>query len=126
MVSAPFSLCTRENDVAYMMMDGIFSPGYIVFKDKESVEKALAENGAAFEDKHLRVDKVEQDGKKDTKRSVFVGNVNFKASEEDLRSFFKDCGDVSNVRLVRDKTLNIGKGFGFVQFKVFLLLLLTA
>ena len=82
------------------------------------MEKALAENGASFEDKHLRVDKVVQDGKKDTKRSVFVGNVNFKASEEDVRSFFKDCGEVSNVRLVRDKTLNIGKGFGFVQFMV--------
>lgn len=39
-------------------------------------------------------------------------------SEEDLRQHFTDCGDIEDIRLVRDKATGIGKGFGYVRFKV--------
>jgi len=88
-----------------------------VFKEAESVEKALGENGSEFEGKHIRVDRVGQEVKADNKRSIFIGNVNFKATEEEVRTFFKDCGEIANVRLIRDKKVNVGKGFGYVLFK---------
>lgn len=54
----------------------------------------------------------------DRKRSVFVGSLPFDAEEEELWKFFADCGAIDNVRLIRDKKTNIGKGIGYVQFTV--------
>lgn len=51
------------------------------------------------------------------KKSVFVGNLSFDAQEEDLWNFFKDSGDIENVRIIRDKKTNLGKGFAYVQFQ---------
>ncbi|CDS08395.1 hypothetical protein LRAMOSA09758 [Lichtheimia ramosa] len=89
---------------------------YIVYKSKESADKALAMNGQLFMDKHLRVDNAANPKPYDRKRSVFVGNLPFDAEEEELWEFFADCGAIDNVRLVRDKKTNIGKGIGYVQF----------
>ncbi|KAJ3017969.1 UNVERIFIED_CONTAM: Nucleolar protein 12, partial [Siphonaria sp. JEL0065] len=84
--------------------------------DKASVEKALALNGHIFEGKHIRVDKAQKSEVNDTKQSIFLGNLSFDVAEEAIWEFFKDCGDIKNVRVVRDKKTNIGKGFGYVQF----------
>jgi len=48
---------------------------------------------------------------------VFVGNLSFDAQEEDLWNFFKDSGDIENVRIIRDSKTNLGKGFAYVQFQ---------
>ncbi|KAI7875173.1 RNA-binding domain-containing protein [Lichtheimia hyalospora FSU 10163] len=89
---------------------------YIVYKSKESADKALAMNGQVFMEKHLRVDNAANPKPHDRKRSVFVGSLPFDAEEEELWEFFADCGAIDNVRLIRDKKTNIGKGIGYVQF----------
>ena len=38
--------------------------------------------------------------------------------EEALSEFFAPCGEILNVRVIRDSTTGIGKGFGYVLFKV--------
>jgi len=43
--------------------------------------------------------------------------LSFDAQEEDLWNFFKDSGDIENVRIIRDKKTNLGKGFAYVQFQ---------
>ncbi|KND02361.1 uncharacterized protein SPPG_02831 [Spizellomyces punctatus DAOM BR117] len=99
-----------------------FHPGrdtlnaYIVYGEKESVEKALVENGKLFMGKHIRVDRSVKDNKHDVKRSVFVGALPFDINEEAVRAHFSQCGDIEYVRLIRDKTTNVGKGIGYVQF----------
>jgi hypothetical protein len=40
------------------------------------------------------------------------------ASEEELRAVLEPCGDIENVRIVRDASVNLGKGFAFVTFVV--------
>lgn len=40
------------------------------------------------------------------------------ANEEEVREIFQDCGAIENVRIVRDKELGSGKGFGYVNFEV--------
>lgn len=40
------------------------------------------------------------------------------ANEEEVRDIFLDCGAIENVRIVRDKELGSGKGFGYVNFQV--------
>ena len=49
---------------------------------------------------------------------MFVGNLPFDVQDEDLYTHFTRCGEIEFVRVVRDKKTNIGKGFGYVQFKV--------
>lgn len=90
---------------------------YIVFSNKEEAEKACKLNGVVFMDKHLRVDGASNDRQHDRKRSVFLGGLPFDTEEEELWTFFKDCGDIESVRAVRDKITNVGKGFGYVQFR---------
>lgn len=38
-------------------------------------------------------------------------------AEEDLWKTFEVCGEIVSVRIVRDGKTNIGKGFGYVNFK---------
>ena len=93
---------------------------YIVFKEAAAVAAAASQmNGYLFEDKHLRVDAAANAHKPvDHKRSVFVGNVPFVATDEDLRTVFAECGAVEAVRIVRDPITNVGKGFAFIMFAV--------
>jgi nucleolar protein 12 len=51
----------------------------------------------------------------DNKKAVFLGNLNFKTQEEDIMKLFSKCWEGENVRLVRDATTGIGKGFGYVN-----------
>lgn len=90
---------------------------YAVFDKPENARLALALNGTLFEDFHLRVDSVSHPGKQDNKRSIFVGNLDFEIDEEPLWRHFGGCGEIEYVRIVRDSKTNVGKGFGYVQFK---------
>ncbi|KAI9476788.1 Nucleolar protein 12 [Coemansia sp. RSA 989] len=89
---------------------------YVEYMDEESAQKALQLNGTEFEDKHIRVDIASNDKAHDSKRSVFVGNLDFAAEEEELWKHFGSCGTVENVRIIRDAKTNLGKGFAYVQF----------
>ena len=43
-------------------------------------------------------------------RSIFVRNVDFKASAEELKDHFKECGVISRVTLLSDKMTSQPKG----------------
>ncbi|CCH40528.1 Nucleolar protein 12 [Wickerhamomyces ciferrii] len=92
---------------------------YIVFKEKDAARKSLEANGKVLFDLHLRVDSVSHPSKIDNKRTIFVGNLDFEEKEEELWNIFSECGEIESVRIVRDSTTNMGKGFGYVQFKDF-------
>jgi len=49
-------------------------------------------------------------------RVVFVGNIAYEATEEDLRGFFSQVGPVSSFRLVLDHESKKPRGFGFCDF----------
>ncbi|GMM49171.1 Nop12 protein [Starmerella bacillaris] len=89
---------------------------YIVYKTKDQFyEKLNSMNLVKFMDHNLFVDKV--NARMASKQAVFVGNLPFDAGEQQLYEHFRDCGNVQNVRVVRDKKYNIGKGFAYVQFE---------
>lgn len=92
---------------------------YIVFKSQPDARKALEANGKVLINLHIRVDSVSHPAKIDNKRTIFVGNLDFEEKEEELWKIFGECGEVESVRIVRDSTTNMGKGFGYVQFKDF-------
>jgi len=47
---------------------------------------------------------------------IFVGNLAFNTTEEQLRVIFSTVGPVAGVRIVTDKETNKSKGFAFVEF----------
>ncbi len=46
---------------------------------------------------------------------LFVGNLPFSASEEELKAAFTDFGAVDNVKIIIDKFSGRSRGFGFVE-----------
>jgi cold-inducible RNA-binding protein len=46
---------------------------------------------------------------------LYVGNVSFKATEEDVRDLFSQAGEVVSVRLIKDAATGRLRGFGFVE-----------
>jgi RNA recognition motif-containing protein len=47
--------------------------------------------------------------------NIYVANIPFKASEDELRELFEQHGDVTSVKIVLDKVTNRSRGFGFVE-----------
>jgi cold-inducible RNA-binding protein len=45
---------------------------------------------------------------------LYVGNLDFKVTENDLRTAFGACGTVMEVTLVKDRATGRPRGFGFV------------
>ncbi|CAN6587185.1 unnamed protein product [Malus baccata var. baccata] len=50
-----------------------------------------------------------------TSKTLFAGNLNFRIEEHDLRNFFKDAGEVVDIRFASDPEGKF-KGFGHVEF----------
>jgi RNA recognition motif-containing protein len=46
--------------------------------------------------------------------NIYVGNLDYKVNEDDLRGIFGKYGSVSDVRIITDKFNGRSKGFGFV------------
>lgn len=47
--------------------------------------------------------------------NIYVGNLPYKITENDLRELFAQYGDVSSVSMIKDKMTGQSKGFGFVD-----------
>ncbi|ADU64282.1 MAG: RNA-binding protein [Pseudodesulfovibrio sp.] len=48
-------------------------------------------------------------------KSIYVGNIPFSVSENDIRGLFGEYGDVASVKLVEDRETGRFRGFGFVE-----------
>jgi RNA recognition motif-containing protein len=47
--------------------------------------------------------------------NIYVSNLPFAVTDEDLKSYFADYGEVSSAKIIMDKYTNRSKGFGFVE-----------
>lgn len=48
---------------------------------------------------------------------IFVGSIDFNATEKDIEEAFRPFGDVIHVVLLRDRETQKSRGFGFVTFR---------
>jgi len=46
---------------------------------------------------------------------LYVGNMAYNTSEDDLRGLFAQAGTVISVALIKDRTTGMSKGFAFVE-----------
>lgn len=47
--------------------------------------------------------------------NIFVGNINYKLTNEGLEQLFSPFGSVSSARVIMDRMTGRSKGFGFVE-----------
>lgn len=47
---------------------------------------------------------------------IYVGNLSFEVTEEDLRLALEQFGQVESATIIKDKFTGQSKGFGFVEF----------
>lgn len=47
--------------------------------------------------------------------NIYVGNISYKSTEDDLGNLFAEFGDVTSVKIIQDKFTGRSKGFGFVE-----------
>ena len=51
----------------------------------------------------------------DDRQSIFVGNLNFNASREQVQALFAEYGEVISVRIMTDRVTRRPRGFGFIE-----------
>ncbi len=47
--------------------------------------------------------------------NIYVGNLSYEATQDDLRQAFESHGEVSSVSIIMDKMTGRSRGFGFVE-----------
>jgi len=50
-------------------------------------------------------------------KNIFVGNLDFKATEEGVRSLFERYGVVNSARIMTDRETGRSRGFAFVEME---------
>ncbi len=48
-------------------------------------------------------------------KNIYVGNLPFSASEDQIRGAFANYGEVTSVKLINDRETGRPRGFGFVE-----------
>lgn len=47
--------------------------------------------------------------------NIYVSNLSFNVTDEDLQSYFAEYGEVSSAKVITDKFTQRSRGFGFVE-----------
>jgi len=82
-------------------------PSSILMKSPFGKETTLFSNAPLFA----------QNQKFDMSTRLFVGNLSWSTSEDELRDLFQSHGAVASVKVVTDRETGRAKGFGFVEFE---------
>jgi RNA recognition motif-containing protein len=48
-------------------------------------------------------------------KKIYVGNMNYDTTEDELRAAFAEYGDVTSVNIITDRYTGRAKGFAFVE-----------
>ncbi|MCX7000677.1 MAG: RNA-binding protein [Candidatus Sumerlaeota bacterium] len=51
-------------------------------------------------------------------KKLYVGNLPYHTSEEEIRNLFSQYGDVKSVTIIVDRATNRSRGFGFVEIEL--------
>lgn len=50
-------------------------------------------------------------------KRIYVGNISWSSTEEELREFFGSFGPVESVSIITDRETGRSRGFGFVEME---------
>lgn len=49
-------------------------------------------------------------------QNLFIGSLAYATTDDSLKAFFEQIGEVESAKVIMDRDTNRSKGFGFVQF----------
>ncbi|XP_069055377.1 heterogeneous nuclear ribonucleoprotein A/B isoform X4 [Pleurodeles waltl] len=90
--------------------------GFILFKEAASVDKVLEQKEHRLDGRVIDPKKA-MAMKKDPVKKIFVGGLNPEATEEKIREYFGDFGEIEAIELPMDPKTNKRRGFVFITFK---------
>ncbi|XP_078509432.1 heterogeneous nuclear ribonucleoprotein A/B isoform X1 [Lissotriton helveticus] len=90
--------------------------GFILFKEATSVDKVLEQKEHRLDGRVIDPKKA-MAMKKDPVKKIFVGGLNPEATEEKIREYFGDFGEIEAIELPMDPKTNKRRGFVFITFK---------
>ena len=107
--------------------------GYVEFKDEESVKKAIDLTGQKLLGIPIIAQLTEAEKNRQARKTegmptqsngipfhrLYVGNIHFSLTEEDLSSIFANYGELEFVQIQKED-MGRSKGYGFVQYVFFL------
>ncbi|XP_074079155.1 embryonic polyadenylate-binding protein 2 [Macrotis lagotis] len=96
----------EERKVATKSSNPLLSPALY---DNEVTHLLSPENGIPFQG--TPIEKLEADH-----RSVYVGNVDYSGTAEELESHFNCCGEINRVTILCDKYSGHPKGYAYIEF----------
>jgi RNA recognition motif-containing protein len=47
--------------------------------------------------------------------NIYVGNLSYKVSDQELQGVFEEFGEVTSAKVIKDRETGRSKGFGFVE-----------
>jgi RNA recognition motif-containing protein len=56
-----------------------------------------------------------RDERRERSMNIYVGNLSYSTTEDDLRSLFGEFGDIESAKVISDRHSGHSKGFGFVE-----------
>ncbi|KAI1270766.1 hypothetical protein F5Y18DRAFT_21382 [Xylariaceae sp. FL1019] len=81
--------------------------------EMEQEAAKLREMHAALEEKNQDTTDAPNDV---DSRSIFVGNVDYSVSPEEIQAHFQSCGSINRVTILLDKFTGNPKGYAYVEF----------
>merc|ERR1719194_231809 len=87
----------------------------------EEMQKKVQEMEEEAEKLKKLTDSVEEvgdgiDREEIDKRSVYIGNVDYGSTPEELQEHFKSCGQINRITILVDKYTGHPKGFAYIEF----------
>ncbi|KAH0498280.1 hypothetical protein TgHK011_005540 [Trichoderma gracile] len=87
------------------------------FEGRPAKEKEPEEAAGKSDAKDPSKNKTEHRQETNASRKVFVGNLSFKTTEEDLMRNFEKCGEIEWAKLATFEDSGKCKGYGWIKFK---------
>jgi nucleolin len=100
---------------------------FVRFSSEQNLQTAIAKNGTELDGRALKVEKAtpreqrtgggQQRKDNDTEAtSVFVGNLSYTTTSDQLRSLFEGCGAIKEIRIATDHE-GRARGFAHIDFE---------
>jgi len=142
-ISGIFGDCGTITDIFFLTdkeTGRFYGTGFVTFSSPEEADAALAKNGQEVCGRPIKIDAAKPKPGGDKPRTpkvrreptamsemedgcvtMFMGNLSFDIDpatndNPDLNAFFKDCGEIKNVRWLTDRETGDFKGCGFIEF----------
>ncbi|KAL3770938.1 hypothetical protein ACHAWO_002483 [Cyclotella atomus] len=91
-----------------------------IARESDDFEKRTASASGAASAAAAAAPKDKSDGEKVSKdgNSIYVGQVDYSSTPEELLAHFESCGTVERVTIVCDKFTGKPKGYAYLEFQV--------